>query len=180
MKTTSGEAIRPLVQWVWKFLVSCCNPFIEKMEKTLYILLQVETWRNGCHSSKFQWGIRPCHKKEAWKLLNPRIQHLRFSLSSIMPQNIHRIFVSPTQTSRLRICPTKPPHSCSFSTRVITKFKHYYTCHISSIISDASESQTFVSIQLNFLMLAAASGHSTRLKEFFQFSRHERFSLYIC
>jgi len=31
--------------------------------------------------------------------------------------------------------------------RVITKFKHYYTCHISSIISDASESQTFVSIQ---------------------------------
>ena len=31
--------------------------------------------------------------------------------------------------------------------RVITMFKHYYTCHISSIISDASESQTFVSIQ---------------------------------
>jgi hypothetical protein len=31
--------------------------------------------------------------------------------------------------------------------RVITQFQHYYTCHISSIISDASETQTFVSIQ---------------------------------
>lgn len=110
MKTTSVEALRPVVPWMWKFLVSCCNPFLEKMEKALYILLQVEKWRKGCHSSMLQWGIRPCHKKEAWKLL-------RSSLSSIMPQGSHRIFVSPTQRSKPRICPTKSPHSCSCSNR---------------------------------------------------------------
>jgi hypothetical protein len=45
--------------------------------------------------------------------------------------------------------------------RVITMFQHYYTCHTSSNISDASDSQTFVRSQHNFPVLAAVPGHST-------------------